>query len=146
MKRILFVCAGNTCRSPMAEAVMKSILKVKGIKGVSVKSAGLAATDGDKMSKNSQKALKVRGISAFGYGFKSKRLTREMVERADLVVTMTSEYRAYLSGVPNVRSVSEITGAGDIADPYGGSENEYFRALLEIEDACGIIFEKFIKG
>ena len=52
-KSIIFVCTGNTCRSPMAEIILKTKLKNAGITDVKVSSAGLCASLGEKMSKNS---------------------------------------------------------------------------------------------
>jgi protein-tyrosine phosphatase len=75
----------------MAEIILKSKLKLAGIKGVSVSSAGLMAVEGDKMSKNSRLALRQLGYKPTA--FKSKRLTVELIMKADVVVCMTAEHK-----------------------------------------------------
>lgn len=146
MKRIIFVCTGNTCRSPMAELILKNKFKEKGVKGIRVSSAGLSATENHKISKNSLHALKKYGIK--GYAFRSKQLTKEMIMKADLILTMTkSQKESILSYFPKSKTlcICDVTGKGDISDPYGQDLAVYQQTASEIEDACNIILEKILE-
>ena len=144
MKRIVFVCTGNTCRSPVAEIMLKTMLKQEQVKGIVVRSAGVKTTDGKKMSENSTKALKQLGY--LPYGFKSRQLTDEIIEKADMLICMTENHKRALGSIKNAYSISELTGVNEIGDPYGCDLDTYLKTAKEIENACKIIVSEIKKA
>lgn len=106
---ILFVCTGNTCRSPMA----MGYLRAKNIKNLNISSCGLFA-DGSAVSKNSADAMNEIGIDISSHI--SKQITKEDIENADRIICMSPSHKQALEsiGVTN----SEVLGGG-ISDPYG---------------------------
>ncbi|MDQ0113571.1 low molecular weight protein arginine phosphatase [Paenibacillus harenae] len=89
MKRILFVCTGNTCRSPMAEAMLRRMAHLRGIT-VAVRSAGVSTVDGLPVSRHALETLREREIDHKGT---SRSMTGEAVEWADLILTMTAGHK-----------------------------------------------------
>ncbi|MFM9281914.1 low molecular weight protein arginine phosphatase [Paenibacillus jiagnxiensis] len=89
MKNIMFVCTGNTCRSPMAAAMLRK-LAVERQLGLEVRSAGVAAMDGTSLSRHAEAVLRDHGISE---PFRSTSLHRELVEWSDLILTLTQSHK-----------------------------------------------------
>ncbi|RPF54098.1 low molecular weight protein arginine phosphatase [Aquisalibacillus elongatus] len=137
MKRVLFVCTGNTCRSPMAEAVLRH----KG-QGWEVQSAGIFAGFGQEANPKAVEALKDKGIEC---EHQSQPLTDDLLDWADVVLTMTSHHKLNLEmDYPKYRkkvfTLKEYTRNEqdedlnpDIADPIGLSNDTYKQTLEEIE-------------
>ncbi len=132
-KKIVFVCTGNTCRSPMAEAALRQELKRKKIGWYRVSSAGLATQEGIPMSENSRRALTEAGIP-FDEAFGSHQLTERELREADTVICMTSSQHRKLAGYSNVTSFTALCGI-EIPDPYGQGI-EIYRATLRAIRAC----------
>lgn len=150
MLHILFVCTGNTCRSPMAEEIMRQLAEEYQV-DVEVKSAGIAAYPGSPASDHTQTILREKGWSDTHV---AQSIDQDLVNWADIVLTMTSYHRdtirehfganttkAYtLSEYAQSLSNSEQAAKSiDIQDPFGGSLPVYRQCGEEIEKAIRII-------
>lgn len=140
-KKILFVCTGNTCRSPMAELILRSEIKKRKIKWWDVLSCGIDAEVGGCISENSAISLEEIGISS--EKFTPKQLTQKLIESSVLVVTMTTAQKSILEGCGNIVSMKDICGY-DIPDPYGCSLEQYRLTRNAIFNACEKIINNFI--
>lgn len=140
--KIMFVCTGNTCRSPMAEYVMKCLLKRRGYTGIEVSSSGLFANEGRPMSANSVKALEYLHIDYNGE-HRARRFTGDMTKEYDLILTVTQDHKDYIPvRLDNLFSIREYVGVSDIGDPYGQDEKAYILSAQAILRAVEKIIEK----
>lgn len=155
-KKIVFVCAGNTCRSPMAEAVFASELKRRKIDDAEGCSAGISAkgNGAENINLKSASTLAENGLSV--ENFHARKLDEEILKNAFAFVCMTDEQRDYVMElrwnalrktreeeiVNNVFSFSEICGY-EIPDPYGGDVELYRKTFSLINAAMPALFERF---
>jgi len=137
MKNILFVCTGNTCRSPMAEFILKDVLKKNNISDVVVSSAGLAVKGDDTINKNALQTLKDNGINA--EGFVSRQITEGMIDNSDVVLCMTQNHKRFLPDMQKIVTLGEVVGANDVADPVGYDLSIYKLCYNQLRSAI----EKF---
>lgn len=133
---IVLVCTGNTCRSPMAEAILKDLLKKAGhgLESVLVLSAGVAASEGAMASSQAVDVMEERGLDLSNH--QSRPLSDAIIDRADLILTMTRGHRAAILAAWPDRSDQVRTlrrDGGDIADPVGSSVEIYQQCADQIE-------------
>jgi len=136
---ILFVCTGNTCRSVMAEALLKKLWPEEESDRVKIHSAGIAAFDGLPPGKMTLEVLREKGINASSY--RSARSEGAAVKMADLILVMEKDHREIILHLyPPARGkvflLKEFaTGSKEeISDPMGGSYQSYEECLKEIEE------------
>ncbi len=141
---VLLVCTGNTCRSPMAEVIMRQLIAKKlgctdaelEQRNVIVASAGIAAAPGCKPSPEAVAVVKEKGLDLSRH--ESQPLTEKLVRHADLILTMTASHRhAILRRWPDAseRIHTVRPDGADINDPIGGSTAVYRSCAAEVENA-----------
>ena len=136
--RILFVCTGNTCRSPMAAALLRH--RLGDPPDVEVLSAGISAPAGSPASANAVAVMAENGISLENH--RATQVDAELLGRADLVVALASSHQSVIARVTpehagKVRLLTSfVTGGGrDVADPFGGSLDAYRHTRDQIDGA-----------
>jgi protein-tyrosine-phosphatase len=146
--RLLFVCSGNICRSPLAEVMARAALAAAGIEAV-VQSCGTSALTGQRAEDGARSAAADLGLQLDAH--RAQPVTRDLVNAASLVVCVTDRHRDHVRQFfPHQRakilSFDELTGFGDIPDPYGGDAADYRALRDQLEDGMPKIIERIKVG
>ena len=136
--KILFVCTGNTCRSPMAEVMMRRMLQERGISEIDVSSAGTGAYDGAPASEGAYLVGLENNIDLSAH--RAQRLSRDLVSQSDLILAMSPQHRDRamdLGGGDKVFLLGAYAGRigedASVNDPFGAELDEYRTTFRELE-------------
>lgn len=141
--KIVFVCTGNTCRSPMAEGLARQIFGT----GIEVESMGLAAWGGEEASFQAVTVMEEKGIDLSSH--RARPIIPEVLAEADWIIPMTGSHEAQLKlafpqYIPKIKPLGAWSKDGsqkDIQDPWGGSVEIYRDCARQIEEYLYILKE-----
>lgn len=144
--RLLYVCTGNTCRSPMAEVLTRAHARHRGLSGIRVRSAGTMAYEGSPASAGARTAVGELGLELDRHA--ARLLGEDELEWADLVLAMSPSHLAAVEALGRDRCYAEVITAfagdvsGGVRDPFGGSDDRYRDTCEQLERLVEAVLDR----
>lgn len=149
---LVFVCTGNTCRSPLAEVIARAEAERRGWTQLQVSSAGVAAAVGAPASEGSVQAAEAIGLDLSEHG--SQPVTEELVDQVDLILTMSMHHlmrvqdlggggrATLLTAFAEGLEGEEVFNASGVPDPFGGELAEYLETRDHIQSLVHRVLDR----
>ena len=140
IKKILFVCTGNICRSPMSEYYLRKRLADEDISGVEIDSAGTFALGSNSASLETQQIMESIGVPLADH--RSSPITLEKLRAADLILVMEKDHKELIENrMPRMAHKVKLLGSyikgeeEEVIDPYGYEKEVHQQSFQQIQDA-----------
>ncbi len=148
---LLFVCTGNTCRSPLAEAIARHFIETRGVVNVSVGSAGVSAWDGAPASDGSLLVALEHGLDLSAH--RARLLTPELVESADVILALGPSHLSLIADAGGATRAHLLTSyatsgkeATGVSDPFGGDLDMYRATYAELQGLVEQVIDRVAAG